>query len=126
MLLHVMQQSEAATFGQVLKYWRTQAGLSLRDVEATTQMSATNLSRIERGLIGPPPNFVLDKLAAAVGVERSVLYSAAGRLPPDDEAGKQGVVEAVMADPDLTEDQKWYLIEGFRLLRERNRPAQEQ
>ena len=62
MLLHVMQQSEAATFGQVLKYWRTLAGLSLRDVEATTEMSATNLSRIERGLIGPPPNLVLDKL----------------------------------------------------------------
>ena len=34
MLLFVMQQSEAATFGQVLKYWRTQAGRSLRDVEA--------------------------------------------------------------------------------------------
>jgi transcriptional regulator with XRE-family HTH domain len=123
MLLHVMQQSEAATFGQVLKYWRTQAGLSLRDVEATTEMSATNLSRIERGLISPPPNFVLDKLATAVGVERAVLYSAAGRLPPGDEAGKRGVVEAVMADPDLTEEQKSYLIEGFRLLRQKNRPA---
>jgi len=123
MLLHVMQQGEAATFGQVLKYWRTLAGLSLRDVEATTEMSATNLSRIERGLIGPPPNFVLDKLAAAVGVERAVLYSAAGRLPPDDEAGERGVVEAVMADPELTEEQKSYLLEGFRLLRERNRPA---
>jgi transcriptional regulator with XRE-family HTH domain len=123
MLLHVMQQGEAATFGQVLRYWRTRAGLSLRDVEATTEMSATNLSRIERGLIGPPPNFVLDKLAAAVGVERAVLYSAAGRLPPDDEAGKRGVVEAVMADPDLTEEQKSYLLEGFRLLREKDRPA---
>jgi len=123
MLLHVMQQGEAATFGQVLKYWRTRAGLSLRDVEATTEMSATNLSRIERGLIGPPPNLVLDKLAAAVGVERAVLYSAAGRLAPDNEAGERGVVEAVMADPDLTEEQKSYLIDGFRLLREKNRPA---
>ena len=121
MLLRVMQQGEAATFGQVLRYWRTRAGLSLREVEARTEMSATNLSRIERGLIGPPPNFVLDKLAAAVGVERAVLYSAAGRLPPDDEAGKQGVVEAVMADPDLTEEQKSYLLEGFRLLREKHR-----
>jgi transcriptional regulator with XRE-family HTH domain len=123
MLLRVMQQGEAATFGQVLRYWRTRAGLSLRDVEAATEMSATNLSRIERGLIGPPPNFVLDKLAAAVGVDQAVLYSAAGRLPPGDEARKRGVVEAVMADPDLTEEQKSYLLEGFRLLREKHRPA---
>ena len=28
-----------------------------------------------------------------------------------------------MADPDLTEEQKSYLIDGFRLLREKNRPA---
>jgi transcriptional regulator with XRE-family HTH domain len=123
MLLRVMQQGEAATFGQVLRYWRTRAGLSLREVEATTEMSATNLSRIERGVIGPPPNFVLDKLAAAVGVERAVLYSAAGRLPPDDGVGKRGVVEAVMADPDLTEEQKSFLLEGFRLLRQKNEPA---
>src|SRR5919204_3836633 len=123
MLLLVMQQREAATFGQVLKYWRTRAGLSLRDVEVAAEMSATNLSRIERGLIGPPPNFVLDKLAAAIGVERAELYKAAGRLPPDDEEGKRGVVEAIMADPNLTEEQKAYLVQGFRLLREKNQPA---
>jgi len=124
MLLHLMQQSEAATFGQVLKYWRTQAGRSLRDVEAATGMSATNLSRIERAVIGPPPNFVLDKLAEAIGVERAVLYNAAGRLPPDDEEGKRGVVEAIMADPELTEEQKGYLIQGFRLLRDKTRPTE--
>jgi transcriptional regulator with XRE-family HTH domain len=123
MLLLVMQQSEAATFGQVLKYWRTQAGRSLRNVEAASGMSATNLSRIERGLIGPPPNFVLDRLAVAIGVARAELYKAAGRLPPDDEEGKRGVVEAILADPDLTEEQKAYLVQGFRLLREKNQPA---
>jgi transcriptional regulator with XRE-family HTH domain len=124
MLLHLMQQSEAATFGQVLKYWRTRAGRSLRDLEAATEMSATNLSRIERAVVGPPPNFVLDKLAEAIGVERAVLYQAAGRLPPGDEEGKRGVVEAIMADPELTEEQKAYLIQGFQLLREKNRPAE--
>ncbi len=122
MLLLVMQQSEAATFGQVLKYWRTQAGRSLRDVEAASGMSATNLSRIERGLIGPPPNFVLDKLAAAIGVERAELYNAAGRLPPGDEESKRGVVQAIMADPHLTEEQKAFLVQGFRLLRDKNHP----
>jgi transcriptional regulator with XRE-family HTH domain len=123
MLLLVMEQSEAATFGQVLKYWRTQAGRSLRDMEAASGMSATNLSRIERGLIGPPPNFILDKLAAAIGVARAELYNAAGRLPPGDEEGKRGVVEAIMADPELTEEQKAYLVHGFKLLREKNQPA---
>ena len=123
MLLLVMEQREAGTFGQVLKYWRTQAGRSLRDMEAASGMSATNLSRIERGLIGPPPNFILDKLAAAIGVERAELYNAAGRLPPGGEEGKRGVVEAIMADPELTEEQKAYLVHGFKLLREKNQPA---
>ena len=123
MLLLVMQQSEAATFGQVLKYWRTQAGRSLRAVGTASGMSATNLSRIERGLIGPPPNFILDRLAAAIGVARAELYKAAGRLPPDDEEGKRGVVEVIMADPDLTEEQKAYLVQGFKLLRDKNQPA---
>src|ERR687887_147895 len=95
MLLLVMQQSEAATFGQVLRYWRTQAGRSLRDVETTSGMSATNLSRIERGLIAPPPNFVLDKLAAAIGVGRAVLYTAAGGIPPG--GGKGGLRPGVQA-----------------------------
>jgi transcriptional regulator with XRE-family HTH domain len=123
MLLLVMRQSDAETFGQVLRYWRTQAGRSLRDVETTSGMSATNLSRIERGLIAPPPNFVLDKLAAAIGVGRAVLYTAAGRLPPGDEKGRRGVVEAIMADPELTDEQKAYLVQGFKLLREKNAPA---
>jgi transcriptional regulator with XRE-family HTH domain len=123
MLLLVMEQREAGTFGQVLKYWRTQAGRSLRDMEAASGMSATNLSRIERGLIGPPPNSILDKLAAAIGVARAELYNAAGRLPPGDEEGKRGVVEAIMADPELTEEQKAYLVHGFKLLREKNQPA---
>jgi transcriptional regulator with XRE-family HTH domain len=123
MLLLVMQQSDAETFGQVLRYWRAQAGRSLRDVETASGMSATNLSRIERGLIAPPPNFVLDKLAAAIGVERAVLYTAAGRLPPGDKQGRRGVVEAIMADPNLTDEQKAYLVQGFKLLREKNHPA---
>jgi len=123
MLLLVMEQREAGTFGQVLKYWRTQAGRSLRDMEAASGMSATNLSRIERGLIGSPPNFVLDKLAVAIGVARAELYNAAGRLSSGDEEGKRGVVEAIMADPDLTEEQKAYLVHGFKLLREKNQPA---
>jgi transcriptional regulator with XRE-family HTH domain len=123
MLLHAMQQGEGESFGQVLRYWRTQAGRSLRDVEAATNMSATNLSRIERGLITPPPNFVLDDLAAAIGVERAVLYRAAGRIPPDDKESKRDVIEAIMADPELTKEQKAYLVQGVRLLRAKNRPA---
>jgi transcriptional regulator with XRE-family HTH domain len=124
MMLRTMQQSEAEAFGQVLRYWRTQAGRSLRDVEAAANMSATNLSRIERGLIAPPPNFVLDDLAAAIGVERAVLYRAAGRIPPDDKEGKPDVIEAIMADPELTKEQKAYLVQGVRLLRAKNKPAQ--
>ena len=123
MLRDAMQESEGESFGQVLRYWRTQAGRSLRDVEAATGMSATNLSRIERGLVAPPPNFVLDQLAAAVGVARAVLYRAAGRIPPDNKRGKTDVIEAIMADSELTAEQKAFLVQGVRLLRAKGRSA---
>ena len=106
-----------------LRALRAEKDWTVREAAEKIGTTVDNLSRIERGLIGPPPNFVLDKLAAAIGVERAVLYNAAGRLPPDDEEARRGVVEAIMADPSLTEEQKAYLVQGFRLLQGKNQPA---
>ena len=89
--------SPTETFGDVLKYWRGRAGLSLHQLEEAVGMSATNLSRIERGLVGPPTAEWLDKLAAALGAPRSRLYRAAGRIPPSDEDDRTDVIEAILS-----------------------------
>src|SRR5918996_6279596 len=80
--------SPTETFGAVLKYWRGRAGLSLHQLEAAVGMSATNLSRIERGLVGPPTAEWLDKLAAALGPPPRRVLPAAGRHPPPREGAR--------------------------------------
>jgi transcriptional regulator with XRE-family HTH domain len=109
--------SPTETFGEVLKYWRGRAGLSLHQLEEAVGMSATNLSRIERGLVGPPTAEWLDKLAAALGAPRGRLYRAAGRIPPSDEDDRADVIEAILTDPDFTQEEKSFLVNAVKFVR---------
>ena len=106
------------TFGDVLKHWRGRAGLSLHQLEQAVGMSATNLSRIERGLVGPPTSEWLDKLAAALDAPRSRLYRAAGRIPPSDEDDRADVIEAILTDPDFTQEEKSFLVNAVKFVRQ--------
>jgi transcriptional regulator with XRE-family HTH domain len=106
------------TFGDVLKHWRGRAGLSLHQLEEAVGMSATNLSRIERGLVGPPTAEWLDKLAAALGAPRSRLYRAAGRIPPSEEDDRADVIEAILTDPDFTQEEKSFLVNAVKFVRQ--------
>jgi transcriptional regulator with XRE-family HTH domain len=108
----------AETFGDVLRHWRSRAGLSLHQLEAAIGMSATNLSRIERGLVGPPTAEWLDKLATALDAPRSRLYRAAGRIPPSDEDDRADVIEAILTDPDFTDEEKGFLVNAVKFVRQ--------
>lgn len=77
--------SRARTFGLVLRQWRNQAGLSLRELQDAVGRSAGHLSRIERGHVPPPRVDELDKLAVALGVPNEVIYEAAGRPSAGDD-----------------------------------------
>ena len=110
--------SPTETFGDVLKYWRGRAGLSLHQLEEAVGMSATNLSRIERGLVGPPTAEWLDKLAAALDAPRSRLYRAAGRIPPSEEHDRADVIEAIITDPDFTQEEKSFLENAVKFVRQ--------
>jgi transcriptional regulator with XRE-family HTH domain len=110
--------SPTEAFGDVLKYWRGRAGLSLHQLEEAVGMSATNLSRIERGLVGPPTAEWLDKLAAALGAPRGRLYRAAGRIPPPDEHDRTDVIEAILTDPDFTQEEKSFLVNAVKFVRQ--------
>ncbi|MEJ7784639.1 MAG: helix-turn-helix transcriptional regulator [Solirubrobacteraceae bacterium] len=68
----------AATLGQVLKDARTQAGLSLRGVEARTGIHNAHLSQIENNVIIKPEMAMLWELAALYGLQYSELLRLAG------------------------------------------------
>jgi transcriptional regulator with XRE-family HTH domain len=92
--------------------------MTLQQVEDTTGIRAMRLSRIERGLVTPPDS-VPDQLATTLAVPRPDFYKAAGRRPPS--SGQPAdAVDAIMADPILSEQEKAYLVHGLILLRSRH------
>lgn len=91
--------SQAPPFGLLLRQWRNQAGLSLRELGSAVGRTQGNLSRIERGHLPPPRVDILDKLAAALGLPNEVLYEAAGQRPTggDQPSAAEGFGQAVRA-----------------------------
>jgi transcriptional regulator with XRE-family HTH domain len=112
------QQTATDGLGQAIRAWRNKAGLSQQQVQDATGIPAMRLSRIERGLVTPPSS-VLDQLAATLAVPRAELYKATGRRLP--RSGQPvDAVDAIMADPILSEQEKAYLVHGLILLRSRH------
>jgi hypothetical protein len=64
-------------------------------------------------------NSELDQLATTLAVPRADLYTAAGRLPPT-RGHPADAVDAIMADPILTPQEKAALVQLLILLRSRH------
>ena len=60
----------------------------------------------------------LDKLAGALGAPRSRLYRAAGRIPPSTEDDRADVIEAILTDPDFTQEEKSFLVNAVKFIRQ--------
>ncbi len=107
-------RSQLEKLGRVIREQRTQAELSLRELAARTNVSNPYLSQLERGLHEPSVR-VLKAIAMALNMSAEALMVQAGML--DDPAPGRttpGVVEAVRADPRLTDDQKAALLSVYR------------
>lgn len=88
--------------------------LSQRQLAQLTSLSDPYVSQLERGLHEPSVR-VLKALAGALNVRAETLLSYAGLI---DEGGAiPTVVEAVQADPDLTDEQKFALLSVYRNFR---------
>lgn len=100
--------------GRVIREQRKLAELSLRDLAARTNVSNPYLSQIERGLHEPSVR-VLKAIAMALNMSAEALMVQAGLLdtPGDDEA-VPSVVDAVRADPRLTDEQKAAMLTVYR------------
>ena len=109
--------------GHVIREQRKAAELSLRELAARTNVSNPYLSQLERGLHEPSVR-VLKAIATALNMSAEALMVQAGMLDekPLTEPAPT-VVDAVRADPLLTDEQRAALLTVYRSYVEANGPA---
>lgn len=72
---------KTTTLGEMIRYHREHAGVSLRQLAEDVGISPTYLSIIERDLSNPPSEDCIRKIADEIDVDPDVLLSLANRVP---------------------------------------------
>ncbi|HEY6425059.1 MAG TPA: helix-turn-helix transcriptional regulator [Pseudonocardiaceae bacterium] len=103
--------------GEYIRQQRNSAQMSLRQLAKIAGVSNPYLSQVERGLRKPSAR-ILQQIADGLRISAEVLYVQAGIL--DQRVGGP-VVDAVVADPDLSERHKQVLIDIYDSFRRENR-----
>lgn len=108
-------RGQLEALGLLIRERRQQAELTLRELAARTNVSNPYLSQIERGLHEPSVR-VLKAIAGALNLSAESLLQQAGILEgsDDDKAKPPSVEEVVLADAQLTKDQKTALLNVYR------------
>jgi len=106
----------------LLAHLRAAKGLSLRQVEASTDKAVSNayLSQLEKGKIQKPSPHVLHSLAAVYAVPYETLMEKAGYLLPPEEGGGRRRRLAAFAIDDLTGQEEEDLLKYLAFLRFRD------
>jgi transcriptional regulator with XRE-family HTH domain len=97
--------------GRFIREQRTLGRMSLRKLSEVAGISNPYLSQIERGLRKPSAE-ILQQIAKALRISAETLYVRAGILEARE--GSDDVPMAILADPQLTEDQKQTLLTVYR------------
>ncbi|MGH3795620.1 MAG: helix-turn-helix domain-containing protein [Pseudonocardiaceae bacterium] len=105
--------------GNYIREQRNNAQMSLRQLATLAGVSNPYLSQVERGLRKPSAR-ILQQIAKGLRISAEALYIQAGILDPRVEGP---VVDAIAADPHLTERQKQVLLDIYESFR-RERPTQ--
>lgn len=106
--------------GIFIREQRNNAQLSLRQLARLAGVSNPYLSQVERGLRKPSAQ-ILRQIAQGLRISAEVLYVQAGIL--DQRLGGP-VVDAVVADPHLSERHKRELIDLYESFRQEDRPTE--
>ena len=99
--------------GGYIRAQREHAKVSLRQLARTAGVSNPYLSQIERGLRTPSAE-ILQQIARGLRISAEALYVRAGIL---EERPGGAVVDAVLADPHLSERHKQALLDVYRSFR---------
>ncbi|EWM15370.1 helix-turn-helix domain-containing protein [Kutzneria sp. 744] len=108
--------------GDYIREQRSTAQISLRQLAKLAGVSNPYLSQIERGLRKPSAE-ILQQIAKGLRISAEALYVQAGIL---EQRVGGAVVDAVLADTELTERQKQVLLDVYETFRRENaakRPA---
>jgi transcriptional regulator with XRE-family HTH domain len=115
--------------GEFIRAQRRMADLSLRRLAELTNVSNAYLSQIERGLHQPSIR-VLRSIAEALNLSADTLLAQAGLRSAATEAVARSTTEsavsteaAILADPDLTDNQRDVLLRVYRSFVEARRSA---
>ena len=100
--------------GEFIKAQRKMMELSQRELARLMEVSDPYVSQLERGMHEPSVR-VLKALATALNVRAETLLAYAGLLDPDQ--AHTTVVEAIQADPHLSNDQKTTLLSVYQNFR---------
>jgi transcriptional regulator with XRE-family HTH domain len=103
--------------GEFIREQRSVARLSVRRLSDMAGISNPYLSQIERGLRRPSAE-ILQQIARALRISAETLYVRAGILDPRDIGGN--LTDAILAEPQLTEDQKQTLLRIYLSFRREN------
>ena len=74
---------ETQEFGARLRELRKQAGLSQRELADKVKINFTYLSKIESGVMPPPSEKVILRLAEVLNIDKDELMTLAGKIPSD-------------------------------------------
>jgi transcriptional regulator with XRE-family HTH domain len=102
--------------GAYIRSQREGAQVSLRQLARTAGVSNPYLSQIERGLRKPSAE-ILQQIAKGLQISAEALYVRAGFLDERPAGAVGAVVEAVLADPSLTDRQKQVLLDVYQSFR---------
>src|SRR5882757_657576 len=102
--------------GDYIKQQRSNAKISLRQLSKLAGVSNPYLSQIERGLRKPSAE-ILQQIAKGLRISAEALYVQAGIL---EQRVGGAVVDAVLADAELTERQKQVLLDVYETFRREN------
>lgn len=100
--------------GDFIRAQRKMMELSQRELARLMEVSDPYVSQLERGMHEPSVR-VLKSLAGALNVRAETLLAYAGLIDPDQ--ATTTVVEAIQADPHLTDDQKSTLLSVYQNFR---------
>ena len=103
--------------GEFIREQREVARLSVRRLSDMAGISNPYLSQIERGLRKPSAE-ILQQIAKALRISAETLYVRAGILDPRDVGAD--LTEAILSEPDLSEDQKQTLLRIYLSFRREN------
>lgn len=115
-----MSPVSAESIGAFIREQREQAKISARQLAQAAGISSPYLSQVERGLRRPSAE-ILQQIAMGLRISAEALYVRAGIL--QDRPPGQAVIDAIRADPELTERQKQVLAEIYESFRNELRNA---